>query len=132
MFELFGVNWGTPLQFITAVFSGGIFGVLATFYVRNRKITVNAEETLRTHFGEELKRLAESAKESDRRHNECEAAKSELRRELDKMHEEIIGLRAQIRSQAVDRVLLLEERCAQPSPAVADAARRVKNITEGK
>ncbi len=132
MIEAFGVQWGTALQLLTTIFSGGLLAAVLTFMVRNRQISINAEEVLRTHFGAELARLKANAIESDGRHEECEKAKRQLRRELDLMHDEIRGLRDQIRTQASDRVIALERSGAEPSDHVADSAYRVKRIVEGK
>lgn len=129
--EIGGVPLGTISQVVTMLFSGGIFGTVTTFFVRNRRITVDArkialdaEAILREHFGDELDRLTQRAAESDRRHEECEQAKRDLRRELDAMHDEVRGLKDQLRMYSADRLIELEANC--PSAAVSASARRVK------
>lgn len=62
---------------------------------------------------------------SDRRHQECEDARSLLRLEINKMHEEIAGLKAQIRAASTDRVLRMEEE-PPAAPHARAAAKRLK------
>lgn len=134
MIELFGVSLGTFFQLLTAIFSGGILGVLATFYVRNRKLTLDAAAVLRVHYADELERLARRADESDQRHEECELSKRDLRKELDALHDELRGMKRQIAEYSADKLLLLEDRgCpSDVAPHAVASARRVKDITEDK
>lgn len=67
---------------------------------------------------------------SDRRHQECEEARQAMRREINAMHEEIAGLKAQIRAASTDRVLRMEEKPPK-APHARASAKRVKNIIEG-
>lgn len=67
---------------------------------------------------------------SDRRHQECEEARQAMRREISAMHEEIAGLRAQVRAASTDRVLRMEEKPPE-APHSRASAKRVKNIIEG-
>jgi hypothetical protein len=116
-----GIHWGTGFQFLTTLFSGGAFSVLFALYLRNRKMTLDAEDLLRGHFGKELTRMAA-------RLDECEKARAELRREINGMHQEINGLHAKLREKSTDNLLILED--ARPpserAPSSLAAARRLK------
>lgn len=131
MLEVFGIEIGTISQALSAVFSGGIFAAILTFLVRWRRLSIDAEQMLRTHFGEELERLSNAAIESDRRHEECEDAKRGLRAELDEMHEEMRGLKRQISQYSADKLIILEERgCpSDKAPHSVESARRVRGMT---
>lgn len=116
MIEAFGVGLGTVFQLLTTIFSGGIFAVLTTFYVRNRKLSLDAEATLRTHFGDELKRLTSQV-------HDCEADKR-------RMWDEINALKDQLRQYSADRVIALGEPGAAMAPHAAASAPRVKMIVD--
>jgi hypothetical protein len=140
MLEILGFEVGTLSQALTALFSGGIFAAVLSFVVRNRQISVNAEQVLRTHFGEELKRLAEEAERAAQRQLKCEDREEQLRkrvRDLEKSNaaqgEEIKGLKRQIARYSSDRLLVLEDRgCpSDAAPEAVKSARRVKTILEG-
>lgn len=149
MSGLFSSNlFGTIPQWITAITSSAVLGLVGTLTVAfwrrgvSLKTLENADEAdIRDHYAQELERntseigvlrdqlrsmelhYRDMLSKSDRRHEECEAARHEMREELN-------GLRAQLRTQASDRVLALEEGHVTPSKHVADAARRVKKIIE--
>jgi predicted RNase H-like nuclease (RuvC/YqgF family) len=127
MVEFLGIQLGTVAQVVTMVFGGGIFGVMITGYVSNRKITKDAEAMLRTHFGDELKRLSEKAKESDDRHDKCEREKRDLREEMEEMHNEIRGLHRKLTEKSTDSLLILEDRgCpSDKAPHAVAAAKRL-------
>lgn len=142
MIEAFGVQWGTLFQLLTTLFSAGIFGVIATFYVNNRKLTLDAAKVLREHYAIELERLNTRANDSDDRHERCEADKRLLRRELDDMHQEraddraeINGLKIQISRYSANKLMILEGSNTRPSDvapeAVASAPRVIGYTTEG-
>lgn len=127
MIEVFGTQIGTIAQVVTMIFGGGIFGVMVTSYVKNKEVTKNAEHHLRTHFGNELSRLAQQVRD-------CEADKTMMRREINAMHDEISGLKRQISNYSADRMIVMEGRhCPSDiAPEAAASARRVKDITENK
>jgi hypothetical protein len=139
MLEAFGIPFGTVAQLLIVIFSGGTFAAVLTYVVRNRAITVGAEETLRTHFGAELKRLAEEAERAAQRQLKCEDREEQLRkrvRDLEKSNaaqgEEIKGLKRQIARYSSDRLMILEDRLCptDKAPEAVKSARRVKAITE--
>lgn len=140
MLEIFGIPFGSISSLLITIFSGGTFAAVLTYVVRNRAITVGAEETLRTHFGAELKRLAEEAERAAERQLRCEEREEQLRdrvRELEKSDEakgrEIDGLKRQIARYSSDKLMILEDRgCpSDAAPEAVKSAKRVKTITEG-
>lgn len=71
---------------------------------------------------------------ADQRHAECVAERDELRDQLNELKSELAGVKEQLRAQATDRVLLLEERCVKPSeeaPHSLAAAQRLKGAGNG-
>lgn len=120
MIEMYGTNLGTVFQLLTTLFSGGILAAILTFLVKWRALSIGAEQTLRTHFGEELKRLTQQV-------HDCEKDKRLL-------WEEIAGLKRQIVERSVDELLILEgHRPSEAAPHAAASAPRVKRILgEGK
>jgi hypothetical protein len=130
--EFLGIQLGTFAQVLTMLFSGGIFGVLASFYLKNRALTIDAAKVLREHYAAELKRLTDHAIESDKRHEECESAKRQLRIELDKMHDELEGLHRQIARYSSDNLMILESsskpKPSEIAPDAVDSAPRVRKI----
>lgn len=126
MIHLFGAELGSILQLITTLFSGGILATLLAFYVRNRQVSVNAEATLRTHFGEELRRLTASV-------HDCEEDKRRMRIEIQALHEEVTGLKRAIASNSADRLAILEAgTCpSDVAPHAVASVDRVRKITKG-
>jgi septal ring factor EnvC (AmiA/AmiB activator) len=144
---------GTLPGWITAItVVGGLFWAFLRFGVTWRGQSLDADEQIRKLFAEEIaavraerkadkesfatveRHLRDMVEASDRRHEECENDRRALRRELDRMHDEIRGMRNQILAQATDRVLLLEENCPKPSetaPHAHAAAKRIKNGDHG-
>lgn len=74
--------------------------------------------------------LREMVKTSDQRHEECEASRRAMRREMDGMHDEIAGLKRQVIAQSANR--LLEIGGVEQAPLATAAAERVKKIVEGE
>ena len=130
MIHWFGVEWGTPLQLVTMLLTGGILGVFAKMQLGNREMSLDAEELIRKHFGQELTRLTDKSRESDERHDRCEREKRELRDELEKMHTEIRGLQDQLRMYSAGKLIELSSGC--PSEAVLGAAYRIVEKTGSK
>lgn len=123
MIEAFGVGLGTFFQLLTTVFSGGIFAAILTFFVKWRGMSLTAEATLRTHFGDELKRLAQNV-------HDCEEDKRLMRAEINALHDEVRGLTDQLRMYSTDRLLRLEASTARPSetaPHAVAAAQRLRD-----
>lgn len=141
---------GTLPQWIAAAASAGIFGALLKFGLGWRSQTLNEDENLRKHYAEELQRLTKkldeksgdfSAKmqvmedhyrklldDSDRRHDECQKDRDNLRREMNDMHDEIAGLKRQIARYSADRVVLLGE--DNYAPEAKRSAQRVRKIVD--
>lgn len=117
------------------------------------------EADIRDHYAKEVERLTEKLENkdqhfaalenhwrnmldaSDRRHEECEKARAELRVELSEMHSKIgkaesdlRGLYSQIAELSSDKLVILDGRKpSKVAPEAAKSAHRVKKITgEGK
>jgi predicted RNase H-like nuclease (RuvC/YqgF family) len=138
MLEIAGLQLGTFFQFLAAMFSGGTFAAVLAFYVRNRQISVNAEATLRTHFGAELTRLAGEVERGLERQLKCEAREESLRKRVRDLEasdiekqREIEGLKRQIAQYSANKLLELEGngRPSQKAPDAAASAPRVQEIT---
>lgn len=126
---------------------GTALGVVLRYKLGMRKLALADEADIRDHYAQEVARYVEklAAQEkhfldvekhlreliaiSDRRHEECEAARSEDRRQRIAMQDEIDGMKRQILRYSAEGVLVMSE---QPSEKVAAAAERVKKITDGK
>lgn len=139
---------GTIPGWITAIAAvTGLVAAFLKFGLGWRKQTLGDDADIRDHYAQEVaalrgkldgqeaqflsleKHWREILEGSDRRHQECEEARQSMRREINKMHEEIAGLRSQIRAASTDRVLRMEED-PPPAPHARAAAKRVKNIIE--
>jgi hypothetical protein len=88
------------------------------------------------HYQDALKtaeeRHALALKAAENRHAECERKCEELVGKVRCLEQKVRGMEDQLRSQASDRVLVLESSGEQPSEAVADSARRVKDIVANR
>jgi cell division septum initiation protein DivIVA len=117
---------------------GALVGVLR--YLNNRQTIRNADTAdIRDHYAEEVEQLRgqliglekhyrEMLSSSDKRHAECEDARTEMRARVSDLESQVKGLEAQIRQYSADSVLKLAGQ--QPSEQVVAAAHRVKDITE--
>lgn len=89
-----------------------------------------------THYQEALKiaedRHSSALTAAETRHAECERQREELANKVRCLEKKVAGMEDQLRSQASNRVLALESRGEQPSEAVADSARRVKDIVANR
>lgn len=138
---------GTIPQWITA---GGLVTLIAAvlkYKIGWRKLSNEDEADIRDHYAQEVAalraelnqqeknfrdaetHLRDLLRASDVRHEECERARADSRREVEGLHREIEGMRRQIIRYSADGVLMLNE---QPSEAVRSAAERVKKIAEDK
>jgi chromosome segregation ATPase len=131
------------MNVLGVIFGGGAFVGLLTFMWRMRGLRNADMADIRDHYAEELtalraklnsqedhfrsmeKHWREMLNASDKRHEECETARQELRLELNTLHDEIRGLREQLLRYSADKVLFLGA-----SEIVTDAAHRVKDITD--
>ena len=135
------------LNLLGVLLGGGALGVVLSHFRGMRQLTGQDEADIRGHWAAEVKALRERLDASDKRymdlirtfdeyreqanerykqatqyHDDCVAERNELRNEIE-------GLKAQIRAQATDRVLLMEENCGKPSetaPHSLAAAQRLK------
>lgn len=146
MLELFGIpitGWIT---------SGGIITLVGLWWRRDvalRKISSSEAGDLRDLYAKELaavraeraqdreealnveKHLRDMVNQSDKRHEECEAARQLMRKEMDEMHDEIAGLKRQIPAASADKLLVMDGRSpSEIAPHAAASAERVKRITE--
>lgn len=129
---------GTLPGWITAASTTtGVVTLIVSYWRRGvslQRLANEDEENIRDHYAQEVQALRgqlltieqhyrEMLEQSDRRHAECEDARTEIRTELE-------GLRSQIRLASTDRVLLMEKD-PPPAPHARAAAKRVKRIIEG-
>lgn len=139
---------GTIPQWLTFGAVTTFAGLLLKHRLGWRGQTLKAEEDMRDHYALEVealrkqrlddaekftkveKHLREMIGESDRRHEECEVARRELRKELDVMHNELTGLKRQIIRYSAHKVAVMEGNGHAPSEDVVEAAKRVTKITE--
>lgn len=140
---------GTIPQWLTALTGlAGLTWAFLRFGLGWRGQTMADEANIRDHYAKEVAamRLELNQQEknfravethlrtlleaSDRRHEECEAARADSRREVEALHLEIEGMRRQMIRYSAEGVLVLSEQT--PSAAVTAAAERVKQITEDK
>lgn len=131
--------------------SGGIVTLVGLFMRRDialRKLSSTEAGDLRDLYAKELaavraergqdreealrveKHLRDMVEMSDKRHEECEIARRDMRAEMDDMHAEINGLKRQIPAASADKLLVLEGRPSETAPLAAASASRVKTITE--
>ncbi len=75
------------------------------------------------------KHLRGLIEDGDRRHEECEISRRNMRKEMDEMHEEIAGLKRQVPIASADQLLIMEG-AAEHAPHAAASAERVKEIGE--
>lgn len=121
---------------------GTALGVILKYRLGAKKLAYADEADIRDHYAAEVERLVEKmdAREkhflevekhlreliatSDRRHEECELARHDDRRERLRMQDEIDGMKRQILRYSAEGVLTLSE----ASPKVKAAAKRVRKI----
>lgn len=144
---------GTVPQWLTG---GGVFALVGLWWRRDialRKISSSEAGDLRDHYAEELgsvrlervsdreealkveRHLREMIQLSDRRHEECENARVEDRKERARMQEDIDGLKRQVPEASANMLLVLEGngKPSEVAPHAAASAERVKKITgDGK
>lgn len=131
---------------------GTALGVILKYRLGMRKLAVGEAGDQRDDYAAELaalraerrqdredalkieKHLRTMIEESDRRHEECEAARREMRIEMDGMHAEIAGLKRQVPEVSADKLLVLEGngKPSDTAPHAVASAGRVKKIAEGK
>lgn len=137
---------GTLPGWITAGSMVTLLGLIFRHLQTMKKLALGDTADIRDHYAKEVERLTAKlamrdsqfselekhlramSKASDERHDECV-------RERELLREELSGIKAQLRAQATDRVLILEERCAKPSeeaPHSLAAAQRLKESGGGK
>lgn len=127
------------------ILGGTALGVVLRYKLGLRKLALADETSIRDHYAAEVSALRAELNQqernfrevethlrallgaSDRRHEECEQARADSRREVEALHREIDGMRRQIVRYSAEGVLVLSEQ--QPSAAVLAAAERVKKIT---
>lgn len=124
------------LNILSLLLGGGaLLGVLR--YLNNRQTIRNADTAdIRDHYAAEVTQLRaqlvtlekhyrEMLLASDRRHAECEQARTEMRGRISELEDHVRGLEAQMRRYSSDTVLKL---AGEPSDQVVEAARRVRDM----
>lgn len=138
-------------QWLSAIFTGGIFLGVLRFILGWRSQSLNSEEAIRDHYANEVaalrkERAADHAQfisvekhlrtmlhESEQRHEECQLDRDELRRQVVQLQGELDGIKRQISQYSADKLLILEDRTGLPSKRAPDAtasASRVKRKSE--
>lgn len=104
--EIFGYPLGTFSQIMGAVFNAGLFAAAVTFLVQwrragieGRKVNLDGEAILRTHFADTLKDLRAELKEAreiidnaSERQRECENRESKLRERVRHLEDHLEGV----------------------------------------
>lgn len=140
------------LNLVGILLGGGALAAVLSHWRGLRALDDAKLVDIRKHYADEIKSLRdrdekrdqamrdlekhwrEMIKLADARHQECVDEREELRDQMNALKVELEGVKAQLRAQATDRVLLLEERCVKPSeeaPHSLAAAQRMK-AGEGK
>jgi hypothetical protein len=134
------------LNVVTVLLGGTLLGVILRYRLGVQKLVLGEEASIRDHYAGEVAALRAELNQqernfrevethlrslleaSDRRHEECERARADSRREVEELHIQIQGMQRQILRYSADGVLMLGE----ASEPVRAAAERVRKITEGK
>jgi hypothetical protein len=123
---------GTIPQWLTALGIGSFLIALLRRDVQVRGLRNTDQADIRDHYAQEVAALRDQLltmeqhyrnmlEQSDKRHDECEVARSQMRAELD-------GLKRQMAAASADRLLVLEERTcpSDVAPHSTAAAKRIK------
>lgn len=101
------MEWGTIPQWITAVSSAAVLGLIGTLVVGWWKrgvdlktLTTTDHADIRDHYAEELSRVVS-------RQHECEEREQKLRDRVRKLESEMDGLYRTLIASSADRVLAL-------------------------
>jgi hypothetical protein len=137
------------LNLLGIVLGGGALGVILTHWRGVKGLDQADVADIRSHYAAELgamrdrdekrdeamraleKHWREMIKLADERYSECQREREELRDELAAVKRELEGVKAQIRSQATDRVLLMEENCGKPGEIAPHSLAAAKRLKEG-
>lgn len=99
MIEIFGYPIGTLSQLLTTIFSGGLLAAILPFLLGYRKVSLDAEGLLRTHFADTLKtmqgELSQARTEINAatvRQRECEERESALRGRVRELEDHLEGV----------------------------------------
>lgn len=133
------------LNIITLLLGGTLVGVFLRYRLGLKKLASGDVADIRDHYASEVSALRgkvlsqeehfrglekhwrEMLDHSDRRHQECEEARTVMRAELEGLHGEIRGLRDQILRYSSSAVLTLQN---EPSEDIKAAALRVQKILD--
>lgn len=136
------------LNILTVLLGGGALGIILKYRLGTKKLTLDSEEAIRDHYAKEVSRLATKLDEetkafratieglethyrtmltaSDQRHEECQKDRVVLRSEINKMHDEIRGLKRKMLQNSTDAALLLNDEIEAPhAKAAAPRVRRI-------
>jgi uncharacterized protein (DUF3084 family) len=154
------VNWfsmdtqtlNVVLNLAGIILGGGALGVILTHWRGVKGLDQADVADIRGHYAKELEAMRERDEKrdeamralekhwremvnlADSRYSECQREREELRDELAEVKRELNGVKAQLRAQATDRVLLMEENCGKPgeiAPHSLAAAKRLKDNGNG-
>lgn len=99
MIHIFGYPIGNLAQVIMAVSGTGLLGVLLPFLLGYRKVSLDAEGLLRTHFAETLKELQDKLDKADerieasaKRQRDCEDREQSLRKRVRELEDHLEGV----------------------------------------
>jgi hypothetical protein len=137
------------LNLLGIVLGGGALGVILTHWRGVKGLDQADVADIRSHYAAELgamrdrdekrdeamraleKHWREMVNLADSRYSECQREREELRDELAEVKRELNGVKAQLRAQATDRVLLMEENCGKPGEIAPHSLAAAKRLKEG-
>lgn len=129
------------LNVVTVLLGGTLLGVILRYRLGVRKLALGEESSIRDHYAGEVASMRDELNQqernfrevethlrslltaSDGRHEECEKARAEMRREIETLYHEIAGMRRQMVRYSAEGVLMLSEQ--EVSPVVRESAERV-------
>jgi chromosome segregation ATPase len=134
MIEINGYNVGTLAQVVTAVAGTGLLGALLPFALGYRKVSLDAEGLLRTHFSETLKDLQakldvadERIEQAAARQRDCEKREEKLRHRVRELEDHLEGVYRMLVQTNAEKVIQMGDNF----PAhIVDLARRTQAYSE--
>lgn len=141
---MLGIEFGSLAGWITALSATGVFGVVLTFLLKWRGMSLGEDESIRGHYAKEVQRLTDKIEsmdklwrkqlddvearankrieESELRHEECLADRDALKKRITELEDDITGLVRLIAQNSAEKVLHLGD---DISPHIRSAAERV-------
>lgn len=137
------------LNLVGIILGGTALGVILRYSQGMRGLRDAESANIRDHYAKEVERLTqkldrqthnfhelekhwrEMLEASDHRHEECEKARAESRAEMDAMHDQLRGLKDQLKQYSADTLIMLERngKPSQSAPESLKAAERIKKLS---